>query len=151
MTSPQMRKKLRVSRSGELLRVVKAAEKDYYRFLITGDESWFFYSTPPQGCWCPADSPGPTAQKATHFAPKIMITIFWNPNGIVLICALPADKRWTAEYFISEVLRPLTTTFEYRRTSCGGYLSTGRIVSSGALSLMVATHTKLYHKLCRIS
>lgn len=46
-------KKSRRDLSGKLLEVVKAAEKDYYQFFITGDESWFFYTTPVQGMWTP--------------------------------------------------------------------------------------------------
>lgn len=49
-----------------------------------------------------------------------MITIFWSPNGIAFICALQEGERWTAPYFVSNVLEPLTKTEVYKRAKAAG-------------------------------
>ena len=107
-------KKSRIQLSQSLLKEVEDAEKHSFRFFCTGDESWFFYETPLKGLWLPPDEEPPEGQKATHFAPKTMVTIFWNPDGIVLIRALPAGEKWSGEYFINNILKPMMKTEAYK-------------------------------------
>lgn len=58
----------------------------------------------------PGDAEPPRSQKPTHYAPKLMITIFWNTHGAMLVEALPAGEKWTAQYFIDRVIEPITTS-----------------------------------------
>ena len=36
-----------------------------------------------------------------------MLTIFWNPNGFTIVKVLPESERFTAEYFINNILKDL--------------------------------------------
>lgn len=106
---------MRVEQSRALLLVIKKAERTHFQFFATGDESWFFYRSPTRGLWVPPDEPAPTAPKPSHYAPKTMVTIFWNPSGALHVCALPEGVTWTAQYFIEHVLIPLMNTECYKQ------------------------------------
>ena len=94
--------------------MVKAAENTKFRHFVTGDESWFFYASPNSGLWLRPPDPAPEAQKSTHYAPKTMVTIFWNPTGALLVTALPVNETWDADYFIQHVLVKLQQTSAYK-------------------------------------
>ena len=36
-----------------------------------------------------------------------MLTIFWYPNGFAIVKVLPENERFTAEYFINNILKDL--------------------------------------------
>ena len=94
----------RVAASRELLSVLDEASRDDFKFLVTGDESWFFYETPTCGLWLPEDSRSPEGQKATHHAPKTMIVVFWNLHGPLVIEAVPCGESATGEYFRDTII-----------------------------------------------
>lgn len=100
-------RKKRVVESRRLLEVLQEASVDDFRFLVTGDESWFFYSSPKRGLWMPDDAPAPQAQRPSHYGPKTMIVVFWNIHGAVAVAAVPKGKSATGEYFCDEVLQEI--------------------------------------------
>jgi hypothetical protein len=71
-----------VEKSAALLSLLAKAKRRAWQFIITRDESWFFYCTPYSKIWLPADADTPEVAKQLINTPKIMITIFWNPFGI---------------------------------------------------------------------
>jgi hypothetical protein len=46
-----------------------------------------------------------------------MLTIVWNPTGFYRIVALPKGVKFNADYYISQILDPLT---EWRRSQVEG-------------------------------
>ena len=36
-----------------------------------------------------------------------MISVFWNPNGIVLVDTLPKGQKFNSEYYINNILKKL--------------------------------------------
>ena len=46
-------KKKRVIKSQQLLHILRLARRNHYRFLYTGDESWFFYDNQKDYMWIP--------------------------------------------------------------------------------------------------
>ena len=102
-------RKRRVSLSKALLETLQEAESKSFRFLVTGDESWFFYSSPRRGLWIPPESEEPRAPRPSAYAPKTMITVFWGVDGPSVVLALPCDEKWNGEYFrdtvVSEILK----------------------------------------------
>lgn len=85
----------------------KVPEKNF-RYLLTGDESWFCYFT-PHGCqWVHEDDQVPYRVRPNIQNPKIMITIFWNINGIAILDVLKKGTHMNSTIFISNILEPLT-------------------------------------------
>lgn len=110
----------RVAASGELLKVLNEAARDDFKFLVTGDESWFFYETPTRGLWLPEDAEAPEGQKATHYAPKTMIVVFWNVHGPLVIEAVPCGASATGEYFKNEIIAKLCASKAFKEAKKAG-------------------------------
>ena len=39
---------------------------------------------------------------------KVLLSVYWNPNGFLLIDALPKGSKFNADYYINNILIPLT-------------------------------------------
>ena len=94
----------RRAQSIELLRILQEQEKTDYRFLLTGDESWFFYYSPATGCWVHESEAAPEAERRSHYTEKTMIVIFWNLHGPAVVEAVPNGRSATGEYFRDEIM-----------------------------------------------
>lgn len=105
----------RVETSKELLKVLKKNKKTGFIFFSTGDECWFSYEYYPETQWIKNGDLPPERVNRSLFTKKIMITIFWSANGIHVIDVLDEDKRMNSEYFISNVLVPITKCDAYKR------------------------------------
>jgi len=72
------------------------------RFL-TGDETWIHHYDPESKQesmqWKHADSPTPVKFRTTPSAGKIMCTIFWDSQGVVLIDYKPHKETITGAYY----------------------------------------------------
>ena len=97
----------RVELAKSLLKALGSAKKFGYHFFYTGDESWFYLSTDHTFQWLPPEDPPEVRVKKTVQDKKYMLTIFWNPNGFSVVKVLPENERFTAEYFINNILKEL--------------------------------------------
>jgi hypothetical protein len=68
----------RLMKATELLPVLVRAKKTNWQFILTGDESWFFYYTPNRRIWLPPDAETPEVARQLINTPKIMVTVFWT-------------------------------------------------------------------------
>jgi hypothetical protein len=96
----------RVEKLIALLSVLIKAKKRAWRFIITGDESLFFYYTTHSKVWLPPDADAPEVAKQLINTPKSMVTMFWNTFGIHVLTALPEKTSFDGGYFIDNVLKP---------------------------------------------
>jgi hypothetical protein len=103
-TLTEAQRRERVDKSTALLSLLAKAKRRAWQFIITGDESWFFYYTLHSKIWLPADADMPEVAKQLINTPKSMITIFWNPFDIQVLATLPEKTSFDAEYFIDYVL-----------------------------------------------
>jgi transposase len=85
--------------------------KDNYSSVLTGDESYIFYFSPNTTVFL-------AKGKRKKFQPirgihskKLMLTVFWNPDGFHLIDFLPERTSMNAKYFIDNVIRVLKEKF----------------------------------------
>lgn len=101
-------KKNRVTYSQQLLDILLKCQKNDFKFILTGDESWFFYYSPHCCQWVHEDEEVPRMVKGNFLVPKRMITIFWNTNGIALLHVLPQNSHMNSTIFIEDILTPLT-------------------------------------------
>jgi transposase len=93
----------RVRQSVDLLGTLQTAKRLRWRFILTGDESWFFYFTPKRKLWLPPDADAPQVARQLINTPKVMVTLFWNPWGIYVSNALVGES-FNAEYFVEHIL-----------------------------------------------
>ena len=105
----------RVKDSAALLATLEKASKNSFRFLVTGDETWFFYTSPNNGLWLPPDAEAPTAQRDSHYAPKTMVTVFWGIKGAEIVMALPAGRRWDGDYFCDTIVSEIVRSDLYKK------------------------------------
>lgn len=97
----------RMNDSKALINILKQAKKNGWHFILTGDESWFFYRTPGGIIWLPEGEKPPSTPRITREEPKIMITIFWNPDGPQIIDAFDSTDKFNSQYFIEHILDPI--------------------------------------------
>lgn len=98
----------RVSISKQLLKILRSAKHHSWNYFATGDESWFYLSYDYEQMWVhPGDTPQVRAKKMIGDE-KVLVSIFWNPNGFLLVDDLPKGSSFTSSYFINNILEPLT-------------------------------------------
>jgi hypothetical protein len=100
--SPQQ-KEDRLTKSRALLAVLQTAKKLKWRFILTGDESWFFYVNDHQELWLPPDSEAPEVSLRLISTPKVIITLFWNTSGLHVSDFLVGES-FNAQYFVRNIL-----------------------------------------------
>jgi histone-lysine N-methyltransferase SETMAR len=107
---PQMltpkQKEDRFRQSCELLDVLQAAKKLRWTFILTGDESWFFYCNLKGKLWLPPDVDTPQVARQVFNTPKVMMTLFWNPWGVHVRNALLSES-FNGDYFVRHSLQPI--------------------------------------------
>ncbi len=73
----------------ELLQAYERERSSLIGQIVTGDETWVYYSTPESKqqsmALCEPDEPAPKKVKMGHSANKIMATVFWDAEGVLLI------------------------------------------------------------------
>ncbi|KAI6653033.1 Transposase [Oopsacas minuta] len=87
--------------------------------IITGDETWVYYSTPyskyKKRSWVRGDEQAAKLRKPDFRKPKIMYTIFFSSHGIVLQLPCESGKAVTATFFTEQVLPNLIKNIEKYR------------------------------------
>ena len=106
-------KKSRVAQSLKLITTLKTAQRTNFHFLLTGDESWFFYYYPATGRWVPRAQDPDEEQSQDHFASKVMITVFWGINGAAVIDAIPDGCSMNAQHFVDVVIPKIKQSKAY--------------------------------------
>ena len=104
--------------SDELLAMVEA-EPDFFKRLVTGDESWVHHYDPETQAeakeWRHPGSPRPCRQRAKSSAGKIMLTVFWDVQGVLLVDFLAHKQTITGAYYASLLKKLRRAVKEKRR------------------------------------
>lgn len=100
-------KQNRVIISIDLLKVIQKQERQGWKYFVTGDESWFYLSYDYERQWVVSGEEPDFRVKKMISSEKLMISVFWNPNGIVLVDALPKGQKFNSEYYINNILKKL--------------------------------------------
>ena len=114
-------KAARVESAIALRKVICSAKRRGWRYLLTGDESWFYFMNNPDHAWVPEGTAVPTRPRQTISSPKRMLIVFWSPLGFRLVRMLPKGVHLDAHYFCTNILaeidriRPAATTEDARR------------------------------------
>jgi hypothetical protein len=78
-------KAARVESAIELKKVLCSAKHHGWRYIVTGDESWFYFTINPDHAWVPEGAVTPTRSRLTINSPKRMLIVFWSPLGFSLV------------------------------------------------------------------
>lgn len=101
----------RVDTCRELQDLLQEYGEDFWRRIITTDETWIPYFNPETKSqskeWRrPAEGP-PVKARAAPSVGKVMITVFWDCEGIILVDYLPKGTTINAEYYSDLLSGPL--------------------------------------------
>jgi histone-lysine N-methyltransferase SETMAR len=100
----------RVADARRLLKSLKADQKNNFRNIMTGDESWFYYQYESDAMFAHSrDEVIPRVSK-TIDAKKVMFTIFFTGTQLVNLAQLPRGRKYNAEYFINVTLEAIHVT-----------------------------------------
>lgn len=103
LTLHQKRVRMKISKA--LLAQFRQNKSDFWRRLITVDETWIHHNTPEtkkqSKQWTSKGEPAPKKAKTVFSAGKVMATVFWDSRGIILIDYLQKGKTITGTYYAS--------------------------------------------------
>ena len=98
-------KEKRVRQANFIISSLETAKKSHNANIITGDESWFYYSYPPKARWVLCGEEVEDYVAPSQFSKKKMVTIFIKQNGTFFVELLPSGETYDANYF-REVIIP---------------------------------------------
>ena len=95
-------------------------ERDYdLQRVVTGDESWLRHYDPPTKLesrqWKRASSPTPTQERPRHSPGKILMSVFWDCEGMLLVDFLEDKQTITGDYYSHLMYRLRQAIREKRR------------------------------------
>jgi histone-lysine N-methyltransferase SETMAR len=102
-------KRNRVTDSKACLAMLNKDKKDFFRRLVTVDETWIHHYTPEtkeqSKQWTSPTERAPKKAKTVLSAGKVMATVFWDKRGIIYIDYLPPKRTINGEYYAAELDR----------------------------------------------
>src|ERR1700712_1634247 len=112
-------KRNRVTTSKDCLDMFKRNPKEFLRRFVTVDETWIHHYTPEtkeqSKQWTSPGERAPKKAKTVISAGKVMATVFWDSQGIILIDYLEKGRTITGQYY-SELLDRFDAAFKEKRT-----------------------------------
>jgi len=80
--------------------------QEFLNQIITGDEKWALYSTPTRKHqWKGRGEPTQADPKPDAHPPKVMLSFFWDSQGILLLEFLPLNVTVTAAFYSAQLQR----------------------------------------------
>src|SRR5262249_48855929 len=109
----------RVECCQELLQESEADPAKFLDRIVTGDESWIYHYDPltqqEAKVWKKPGEQTPTRPRQQRSAGKVMMTIFWDRDGIVLTDYLAHGSTIDGPYYASLIERLCFAILEKRR------------------------------------
>jgi hypothetical protein len=79
-----------VTFSEKLLQVLCHAKETNFEYILTDNESWFYYEYSHDSAWVLTEATLPTRKVQTIQTKKCLVFIIWSTFGIHSFLALPA-------------------------------------------------------------
>lgn len=106
--TPEM-KEVRVRCCRELLDLFDDPGANFCNRIVTGDETWVHYYDPPtqHECriWKRPGSPVPQRPRIANSTGKIMMSVFWDSQGVLLLDFLPSGQTINGEYYADLIFK----------------------------------------------
>jgi hypothetical protein len=99
-----------VQYSINLKKILKSTKHREWRYFLTGDKYWFYFTIDHKTIWTRAEVAPPTISKKMISSPKRMVTIFWLPLGFRAIRVLPKGAHFDATHFRDNVFYEIDCT-----------------------------------------
>jgi transposase len=106
-TLTESEKVTRVQRTTELLGLLQSIKHQGWQYIVTLDESWFYWEIDWEQQWLPEDDEPGTRTRRGIDRKKTMLTIVWNTRGFHVIDAMPRGETFSARYYIDHILTPI--------------------------------------------
>lgn len=106
-------KNQRIQKSKDLLYEIQLAKINNYKYFITGDESWFYYTFNQNSKWVINGMPPGERVRRSFNNKKIMVVIFWSIDGIRLIDFIESNMSFNGDFFINNVLIPIKNSSQF--------------------------------------
>ncbi len=117
LTADQMRTRVQVSK--QLLARLTADRETFFSRIVTQDETWVHHFDPESKqqskMWKHIGSPPPRKFKVVAAQRKIMASVFWDIEGIIMIDYLERGHTITGQYYADELCRLRVAIKEKRR------------------------------------
>ena len=95
------------------------SKDDFLLRLVTVDETWVHYYEPENKAqslqWVEPGSPRPKKFKTQPSAGKVMVTVFWDAKGVIMLDVLPKRSTITEVYYANILDQRRTAIREKRR------------------------------------
>ena len=102
-----------------LLTKMEANETIFSKCCLTRDQMWIYQFDPENKIqskeWHPKGAPGPVTFKAQRSVRKVMVTIFRDCEGVILIDFVEGKKTVTSSYY-KDILKKLKTSLAKKRS-----------------------------------
>ncbi|KFD56762.1 hypothetical protein M513_02439 [Trichuris suis] len=112
-------RQLRVAHSKEVLELFKNSEEDFLQRMVTSDEMWLCHydheSEQQSRQWKHVNSPRPKRARLEPRLGRILATIFWDTEGILLIDYMEDGGTITGKYYANLLLQLREEIKEKRR------------------------------------
>jgi len=116
---PDVQKANRVDASTTILGLFNENPDNFISRLLTVDETWLHHFDPESKVqsmtWKHVSSPPPTKFRVVASACKVMATVFWDAEGIVLVDYLEHGSTITGPYYADLIGKVPATLKEKRR------------------------------------
>jgi hypothetical protein len=106
----KIQKQKRIEYSINLKEILKRAKHRGWRYILTGDESWFYLTIDHKQILTRSEAPPPTILNKITGSPKRIVTIFWSPLGFRVLRVLPKEVHFDAKYFRDNILSEIDRT-----------------------------------------
>jgi histone-lysine N-methyltransferase SETMAR len=94
----------RVPDARTLLQALRNDQSQNFSYIMTGDESWFYYNYESPTVFARARDEVVPRVSPTIGSKKVMITIFFTANRLMRLVYLPQGQKCNKEHFINEIL-----------------------------------------------
>ena len=109
----------RADLSFALLTRIEADEVNFFEQCVTGDETWIYQYDPESKIQSEQPLPGvsaePVKSKAKRPVQKVVVTVFWDSKGVILIDFLVGHRTVTATYY-EGIIRKLKSALIQKRS-----------------------------------
>ena len=136
-------KENRVVACQQLQQMVEDLGEAFWSRIITVDETWLPFYLPEtkeqSKQWCRVGEKPPLKAKTVPSAGKVMITVFWDCDGVILIDYLPEGATINSTYYTNLLQEDLRTALKNKRR---GKLSSSPLLQHDNARPHTATMTK---------
>ena len=112
-------KRLRLETSDRILELYNADPENFLACCVTGDETWIHHFDPESKeesmMWTASGQAPPVKARRLKSAGKIMLTVFWDAAGALLLDFLPHKETVNAVYYADLLSRLREAIKEKRR------------------------------------